>query len=184
MDLNEKTKLIRYIYQGRIISLRNDDALLPDGRPCQREVVEHPGAVAIAAFTQEKELLLVRQFRYPYGKELLEIPAGKLEKGENPLEAGKRELLEECGVQAETYYSLGQFYPTPGYSNEVIHLFLATGLSYRQAQPDEDEFIEIERIPLEKILCMVMENELLDGKTQAAVLKIDKLLQENAILFA
>ena len=171
MKLEETTVKKNYIYNGRIINLRRDDALLPDGKPCIREVVEHNGGVCIAALTDDNELIFVRQFRYPYMDILLELPAGKLEKGEDALPAGKRELLEETGFEAEEYEFLGKFYPSCGYTDEIIWLYLAKNLTFKGQNLDEDEFINLERIPLEKAAEMVMNNEIPDGKTQAAILK-------------
>lgn len=171
MKLEETTVEKKYIYKGKIINLRCDDAMLPNGKPCIREVVEHPGGVCIAALTDDNELMFVRQFRYPYMEVILELPAGKLEKGEDPLETGKRELLEEIGCVAEEYINLGKFYPTCGYVDEIIYLYLARGLSFGEQKLDEDEFLNIEKIPLQKAVEMVLNNEIPDGKTQAAILK-------------
>ena len=115
MNLNEQPMSADYKYRGRIINLRVDTALLPNGSSATREVVEHPGGVCVAALTEDGCLLFVRQFRYPYQKVLLELPAGKLDPGEDPLEAGKRELREETGAEAARYESLGELYPSPGY---------------------------------------------------------------------
>lgn len=171
MKLEETTVNKNYIYKGKIINVRCDDALLPNGKPCIREIVEHPGGVCIAALTDSNELMFVRQFRYPYMEVILELPAGKLEKGEDPLESGKRELLEEIGCTAEEYIDLGKFYPTCGYVDEIIYLYLAKGLAFSEQHLDEDEFLNIEKIPLEKAVEMVLNNEIPDGKTQAAILK-------------
>ena len=171
MELEEKTINKNYIYRGKILNLRRDDAELPNGRACIREIVEHAGGVTVAALTDDNELIFVRQFRYPYMKVLLELPAGKLEKGEDPLESGKRELLEETGCTAEEYISLGEFYPSCGYTDEIIYLYLAKGLKFGSQSLDEDEFLNVEKIPLEKAVKMVMSNEIKDGKTQAAILK-------------
>lgn len=171
MKLEEKTIRKNIIYNGKIINLRRDDAELPDGNPCIREVVEHPGGVCIAALTDKNELIFERQFRYPYMDILLELPAGKLERGEDPLLASKRELLEETGYEAEKYISLGKFYPSCGYTDEIIYLYLAKNLTFKGQKLDEDEFINIEKIPLEKAVEMVTANEVPDGKTQASVLK-------------
>lgn len=171
MKLEEKTIKKNYIYNGKIINVRRDDAELPDGKPCIREVVEHPAGVCIAALTDNNELIFERQFRYPYMDILLELPAGKVEKNEDPLFAGKRELLEETGYVAEDYVYLGEFYPSCGFTDEIIHLYLARQLTFKGQKLDEDEFINVEKIPLEKALEMVNANEVPDGKTQAAVLK-------------
>ena len=167
MNLNEQPLSADYKYRGRIINLRVDTALLPNGSSATREVVEHPGGVCVAALTEDGCLLFVRQFRYPYQKVLLELPAGKLDPGEDP-----RELREETGAEAARYESLGELYPSPGYCGEIIHLYAATGLTFGQMSPDEDEFLEVEKIPLEEAARMVLDNEIADAKTQAAVLKV------------
>lgn len=172
MNLTETPISQNIIYRGKIITVRVDDARLPNGATSKREVVEHPGGVCIAALTDQDELLFVRQFRYPYGEVMPELPAGKLNAGEDPLPAGKRELKEETGATAAHYESLGQLYPSPGYCGEIIHLYLATGLSFGDMCPDEDEFLEVERIPLKTAVDMVMSGEIKDAKTQAAVLKV------------
>ena len=171
MDLTEKTVKESIVYEGRILNLRVDEALLPNGKTATREVIEHNGGVCIAALTEEQEFLFVRQFRYPYHQVVTELPAGKLEKGEDPFQAGKRELTEETGATAAAYYRLGELYPSPGYCGEIITLYLATGLSFGAMDPDEDEFLEVERIPLEKAVELVMTGKLPDSKTQVAVLK-------------
>lgn len=182
MNLEEKQISYDYIYKGKIINLRKDTALLPDGNTALREVVEHPGGVCVAAITEKNEILMVRQFRYPYMENVLEIPAGKRDKGnESPLECGKRELKEETGAVAEKFIDLGQLYPTPGYCGEIIWLYAATGITFGQAQPDSDEFLSVEKIPFEKAVDMVLEGEIKDAKTQTAILKI-KLLKDKGIL--
>lgn len=179
MNLTEKQLKAEYIYKGKIINLRRDEALLPDGSVALREVVEHPGGVCVAALTDNDELLFVRQFRYPYFKETLELPAGKRDRaGEDPLECGKRELREETGAVAQNYISLGTLYPTPGYVDEVIYMYLATHLTFGEQCPDEDEFLDLVRLPLEQAVDMVLDGKICDAKTQAAVLKI-KLLRDK-----
>ena len=172
MNLVEKTLSQNYVFHGRIIHVRTDEAELPNGQLASREVVEHPGGVCVAALTDENELLFVRQFRYPYGEELLEIPAGKLSPGEDPFECGKRELKEETGAVAREYESLGKLYPSPGFCNEVIHMYFAKDLEFGEVCPDEDEFLEVVRIPLGEAVQMVLDNQITDAKTQAAVLKV------------
>ena len=181
MKLMEKTKKQEYRYKGKILNLRVDEAELENGRIAKREVVEHPGGVTIAALTEQNELLFVRQFRYPYGEVVLELPAGKLEAGEDPFEAGKRELLEETGAEGRDYVFLGNLYPSPGYCGEIIRIYACRISSVGDNNPDDDEFIEVERIPIDKAVSMVMENEIPDAKTQVGILKTAMLLKEHKI---
>ena len=181
MDLTEKTVKQEYPYKGKILNLRVDDALLPNGKIAKREVVEHSGGVMIAPLDNEGYLYFVDQFRYPYMEIVTELPAGKLEKGEDPLNAGIRELKEETGAAAEKITSLGQLYPSPGYCGEIIHLYLAIGLSFGEQAPDEDEFLEVKRIHLDDAVKMVMNGDIRDSKTQVAVLKIRRLKDEGKI---
>lgn len=181
MELFEKTVEKNYIYEGKIINVRRDKAELPTGKPCIREVVEHNGGVCVAALTDNNELMFVRQFRYPYMEVILELPAGKLEKGEDPFEAGKRELREETGCIAEKYADLGKFYPTPGYCGEIIHLYAAEELSETQMNPDEDEYLEVEKIALEKAVDMVVSGEIRDGKTIALIMKVAEMQKRGII---
>jgi ADP-ribose pyrophosphatase len=171
MDLTEKPVKQDYIYKGKIVNLRVDDALLPNGTTAKREIVEHPGGVCVAALTDNNELMFVEQFRYPYFEVVLELPAGKLEYGEDPFEAGKRELKEETGATAAEYEDLGKLYPTPGYCGEIIHMYLAKKLSFGEQNLDSDEFLEVKKIPLERAFQMVMNNELRDSKTQVGIVK-------------
>ena len=181
MELTEKTIRETTIYDGKIIRVHVDDIELPNGRPAIREIVEHPGGVCVAALTKENTLTFVRQYRYPYHKVLLELPAGKLEKGEDPLEAGLRELEEECGLQAENVRSLGCVYPTVAYCSEIIHLFLATGLVKTKQHFDEDEFLETVELSLDEAVDLVMRGEITDSKTVAMVLKIARLQETGEL---
>lgn len=179
MNLKEETLTREYRFKGRIINLRTDTVRLPNGTEASREVVEHPGGVCVAPLTDEGELLFVQQYRHPYEEVVLELPAGKRDRnGEEPLECGKRELTEETGATAAEYIFLGRVYPTPGFCTEVIHLYLARELCFGEAQPDEDEFVEVQRIPLDRAVEMVMNNEITDAKTQIAVLKVARLLKK------
>lgn len=179
MNLNEKQLSAEYIYEGRVIKLRRDTALLPNGNTAIREVIEHNGGVCVAALTEDDEMLFVRQFRYPYFETVLEIPAGKRDSAdEDPLECGIRELKEETGAVAEKFIPLGELYPSPGYCGEIIWLFAATGLTFGEMDLDEDEFLNVERIPLEKAVQMILSGEIKDAKTQAAVLKV-KILKDS-----
>lgn len=182
MKLYETTKHEEVLYEGRIIRVHVDDIELENGMPAKREVVDHPGGVSVAILTKENELIFVRQFRYPYKKVLLELPAGKLEPGEDPFEAVKREQREETGTTAESYISLGEVYPTPGYCGEIIRLWACRAATQGAAlQLDEDEFLATERIPLDKAVQMVLNNEIPDGKTQIGILKTAKLVEQGIL---
>lgn len=172
MELTEKQITSERVFTGKLITVNRDTVSLPNGATATREVVLHAGAVAIAAVTDDGELLMVRQYRYPAGQALLEIPAGKLEPGEDPCDCAVRELREETGAAAAEMANAGYIYPTPGYNNEKIHLYLAKGLTFSQTDFDEDEFLEIERIPLAKVFEMCENNEIVDGKTLSALLKL------------
>ena len=181
MDLFEKTLEKNYVYEGKIINVCRDTVSLPNGKTSIREKVEHNGGVCVAPITDNNELIFVRQFRYAYGKVLLELPAGKLEKGEDPFEAGKRELEEETGQVAGKYYDLGEFYPTPGYCAEIIHLYAASSLTATEMHLDEDEFLNVELIPIDKALEMVMNGEIPDGKTQTLILRVVNMIKSGII---
>jgi ADP-ribose pyrophosphatase len=172
LHLEEKRLSGKQLFDGKVVKLFVDDVELENGSIVTREVVKHPGGVAIAALTDNDEILMVRQFRYAQGKTLLEIPAGKLEYGEDPEACGKRELLEETGCVSEIFEDLGSLLPTPAYDTERIYLFYATGLSRRQQHLDQDEFLDVIAIPFDKALAMVMSGEIDDAKTQIALLKL------------
>lgn len=179
MILSEKTKSSEYIYKGKIINLRKDTAILPNEREATREVVEHKGGVCVLPMTDEGEIIFVRQFRYPYMEELLEIPAGKRDSfDEEPLECGKRELREETGAESDNFVFLGKLYPSPGYVNEVIYMYYADNLKYGKDNPDEDEFLDVVKIPFEKAVEMVLDGSIKDAKTQTAIMK-SALLKKN-----
>ena len=165
----EKTVQKNYLYKGKIVSLRCDDAVLPDGKPCKREIVEHNGGAAILC-VENGQVVLVRQFRYAYGEELLEIPAGKLECGEDPMKAAMRELEEETGLKAEKLNLIFTLYPTPGYTNEKIYIYEAHGIIVGAQHLDEDEFLSVVRVPVQEAVAMVKRGEICDSKTIAALL--------------
>lgn len=181
MKLTEKTLQKNYVYQGKIVNLRRDDAELENGRQVLREVVEHPGGVCVAALNDRDEMIFVRQFRYPYSKVVLEIPAGKLERGEDPFEAMKREQMEETGTSADKYIFLGELYPTPGYSDEIIRIWACRISKCGKAMPDEGEFLETEYLPLKTATEMVLRNEIPDAKTQVAILKTSCLVEAGQL---
>lgn len=181
MELWEKQMDSQEIFSGRVIRVHKDKVALPNGETSFREVVLHHGGVCVVPLTEQNEVIFVRQFRYAYGKTLLEIPAGKLEQGEDPFACGVRELKEETGAKAEKFLSLGELYPSPGYTNEVIYMYLAAGLSFGEQSLDEDEFLEVERIPLDQAVEMVLRGEIKDSKTQTAILKTHLLQKAGAV---
>jgi ADP-ribose pyrophosphatase len=176
MDITEKRIDGEEKYKGVIVRVVLDRVELMDGKITRREVVEHPGGVCVLPVDENGVCYMVRQFRYPFGKMLLEAPAGKLEKGEDPLECGVRELSEETGLSAEEMIPMGSMCTSPGYSTERLYLYLARGLHRGESHPDEGEFLNVERYPLSELVEMVMRNEIDDGKTVAAILKAEKLL--------
>ena len=181
MNLNEKTLERKDIYKGRVLNFHVDKIELINGKTSTRECVDHPGGVTVAVLTQGNEMLFVRQFRYPYKEVVLEAPAGKLEKGENPFEAAKREQREETGAVGENYVNLGKFYPSPGYTDEIIYLYACRAKSFGEKDLDEDEFLEVQKIKIEKAVQMVMNGEIKDGKTQVLILKTAQLLKDGKI---
>ena len=168
MEMKEKTVRKNYIYRGKILNLRCDDALLPDGNPCRREIVEHSGGAAVLCVVEEK-VALVKQYRYAYGEEIYEIPAGKLEKGEDPVKAAIRELSEETGLLAEKMNHLFTLYPSPGYTDEKIYIYKAEGIRQGKEHLDEGEFLNVELIPLSQAYGMIDRGEIRDAKTVAAL---------------
>ena len=166
-------------YNGLIVKVDLDRISLPDGKEAFREVVRHPGGVSILALDDEDNVVCVRQYRYCFGEHLLEIPAGKLEYGEDPYECAVRELSEETGITAGKMVSLGEIYPSPGFCKEVLHLYLAMDLSYGEAHLDPGEFLDVIKVPFDELLRQVMSGEIKDGKTVAAVLKTKIYLEEN-----
>ena len=181
MKLYEKTLNSKDIFVGKVIHVMHDEVELENGETAMREIVAHPGGVCVAAIDENKELFFVRQFRYPYKEVTLELPAGKLEKGQNPLENGKRELLEDTGAVGREYMSLGKLYPSPGYCGEIIHLYFCKVDHYERQQLDSDEFLNVEKISLDKAVEMVLNNEIPDSKTQVAVLKVAALFSKGIL---
>ncbi len=169
MDFKEKTVGKNYVYKGRIVNLRNDEVLLPDGKNARREIIEHSGGSTVLCYENGK-VLMVKQFRYAYGEEIWEIPAGKLNPGEDPLETARRELEEEGGVYAKDLELIFTVYPTPGYTEEIIRIYSAKNLTKTKQHLDEDEFLNAEWIELSKLKQMVENGEIKDGKTLIALL--------------
>ncbi len=167
----EKTLDTREVFRGHILRLDVDRVELEDGSVTSREVVRHPGGAAILPLDSDGMVTLVRQFRYAFRRELLEIPAGKLEAGEDPKTAALRELEEECGLTAGGITELGCIYPSVGYDDEIIYLYLARDLQPTEARPDQGEFVSLEQYPLDVLAEMAQSGQLKDAKTVAAVLK-------------
>lgn len=178
MALTEKKLRTISCYRGVIVNTRLDSAALPDGSEALREVVEHPGGAAVIPVEDDGTVWCVRQFRYPFAQELLEVPAGKLERGEQPLDCAMRELSEETGLTADEMIYLGPHYSSPGYLQEVLHIYLARGLHPGKAHLDAGEFLNVEKHPLDELVSLALAGQLPDSKTNIAVLKT-KLLLKN-----
>lgn len=176
MDLTERMVSSQTIFEGKIVRVTVDEARLPSGRLATREVVYHPGGVAILALDTDNQVTLVRQYRYPIGQLLLELPAGKLDAGEDHLPAAKRELSEETGLEAEEYTYLGHILASPGFCDESLHMYLARGLKRSAQHPDEDEFLDVVTMPFAELADRVMDGTIADAKTVATVLKVKVLL--------
>jgi len=171
MDLTERTLDSQVIFEGKIVRLRRDIVEVPGGAHAVREVVDHPGGVGIIPVDDKGNVMMVRQFRYPIGRVALEIPAGKLEPNEDPRLTAERELSEEVGVTAGKLTYLGHAYASPGFSGEHIHLYLAENLTFGESHPEEDEFLQPERIPLDELVEMALDGRLHDGKSVIGVLR-------------
>ena len=175
--MSEKTISTDKIYNGKILTVRKDVVKLPNGKNADREIIEHNGGVCILPLLDDNTVIMVEQYRHPYNGVLLEIPAGKLEPGEDPSECGRRELIEETGYTAERFEFLGKLYPTPAYCTEVIHMYLARDLREGENSLDEDEFLDVVKMPFDRVVNMVIRNEIPDAKTQLAVLKAKMVLE-------
>ena len=180
MDLTEKKVSSQLIYQGVISTVTVDRVQLPNGNLATREVVRHPDGVAVVALDELERAVLVTQYRYPLGRTLLEIPAGKLDPEEEPRMGALRELSEEAGVEPEELVELGWIYVSPGFCDEKIYLYLARGLKEGRCHPDEDEFLSVSRMPFEQLLDKIMAGEVADAKTVAAALKARQWLKDHA----
>ena len=178
LGLYERTEKVNGIYNGRVLTMHVDDVLLCNDQKANRECVDHPGGVAVIGVTDDDMVVLVRQFRYPYKETIYEIPAGKLEKGEDPFEAGKREFKEETGGVAEEYISLGEIYPSPGYTNEIIRLYAAKNITFEEQNLDDDEFLQVCQISFDELIRRIMSGEIKDAKTIAAAFKLKELMNE------
>lgn len=176
----ETTLSSKRVYKGRLIRLRVDQVRLPDGRTTTREIVGHRGSVAIVALDDENHVLLVRQYRKPVEKTLLELPAGTLEPGENPEDCAFRELQEETGYRADALEPLATFYTAPGYCSELLYLYLATDLCRAPAEAAEDEAIEVVRLPLAEAVSLVRQGKICDAKSMVGLLLVADRLRAGA----
>lgn len=177
MDLMERMVTSQTIFDGKIVKLTLDQAQLPDGKLAEREVVYHPGGVAVLALDEHNNVTLVRQYRYPIQRLLLELPAGKLDHGsEDPLPGAQRELSEETGLEAEEWTYLGHILASPGFCTEELHMYLARGLTRRGQHLDEDEFLDVVTMPFAQLAEQVMDGTITDAKTVATTLKVKVLL--------
>lgn len=177
MHLQEKKLSGETVFEGRIFSITHDIVELENGNTSDRDVLHHNGGVCVIPITDDNEIYLVRQFRYPFSEVTREVPAGKLEKGEDHEECGRRELLEETGFTCEEFTHMGTLYPVPAYDTEIIHMYMARKLSSPKGQSlDEDEFLDVEKLPLSQAVQQVMDGEIKDSKTQIIILKAARLL--------
>ena len=177
MDLTEKTLSSKTVFQGKIVTLLVDQAQLPNGRQAEREVVLHPGGVAVLPLHEGGNVTLVQQDRYPFHQILLELPAGKLDGDEDHRLAAARELSEETGLEAGELTYLGCMLASPGFSDERLHMYLARKLSRSQSHPDDDEFLNVITMPFDELCRQVMDGTVEDAKTVATVLKTKVLLK-------
>lgn len=168
-SLQEKLLNSKLIFKGKVLTMKYDTVLLPNGANATREIIEHPGAVAVVPVTNDGRIVLVRQYRYPVGKIMLEIPAGKLDKGESPDNCAMRELAEETGYMAGQLVKMTSIYTTPGFTDEIIHVYMARNLTVTDQHPDEDEFINVEVYTKEQIKEMIADGTICDAKSMVGL---------------
>ena len=180
MKLEERKKASEVIFEGKVLNVRKDTVVLPNGVDATREYVHHVGAVAVLPLTDEGDVILERQFRYPFHEVLVEIPAGKLDSPtEDPRKAALRELREETGAVAGELVYLGDYYPSPAILDEKLRLYLARNLTFVDQEMDEDEFLEVFRMPLDELVREVLEGNIPDGKTQVTALRVAAMLKKE-----
>lgn len=174
-DLTETTITSESVFEGSFLKVRRDTVRLPNGREGTREYVLHPGAVVVIAFVDDDHVVMVRQYRYPVRQMMLEFPAGKLDAGEPPLECAKRELLEETGYSASNWKQVATMHLAVGYSDEVLHIFVAQGLSAGERQPDEDEFLHVDVVAISDVLDACREGGITDAKSLSCTLWLQNI---------
>lgn len=179
MLYEEKTMKSDKVYEGKILNLKVDTVEMPDKKYSKREIIEHSGAVAMVTVTNDGEMVLVKQYRKAVEDFLLEIPAGKLEVNEEPRETAIRELKEETGLESDKLTYISEFYPSPGYSSERIHLFLAQDLREVPYEPEPGEFLEIVKLPIDKLVRMVQLGEIMDSKTIIGIYIAQRLMEKK-----
>ena len=173
--LIEKKVSSENVFDGVLLHVYKDDIELPNGNSAVREYIKHQGAVCVVPVTDNMEVVAVKQYRYPIGRVTIEIPAGKLDKGEDILDAAKRELSEETGVECADIEYMGGLYPSVAYTDEIIHMYVAKNLVYGEAHTDDDEFLNVVKIPLGEFVDMIMDGKIQDSKTMAAVLRVARM---------
>ncbi|MBR3421931.1 MAG: NUDIX hydrolase [Ruminococcus sp.] len=176
MHLEEKTLSSETVFEGKIFTITHDTVELENGSTAVRDCLLHHGGVCVLPVTENNEVYLVKQFRYPFRTVTLEAPAGKLEKGEDHAECGRRELLEETGCTCSDYTFIGEMLPTPAYNTEITYMYLARGLSFDKQSLDPDEFLDVVKMPLAEAVERVMDGTIRDGKTQIVLLKAARFL--------
>jgi len=179
MIFHEKTIKSEEIFKGQIITVRVDTIALPDERTATREIVDHSGGVCVVPVTENGEVIMVKQFRKAVESAVLEIPAGKLNKGENHYDCGVRELEEETGYKSGKMVYLGHVFPSPGFVNETIHIYLAAELQKCEQNLDADEYLDVEKLPIDIVVDMIMKNEINDSKTIAGIFKAREWLSRD-----
>ncbi|XWN36836.1 MAG: NUDIX hydrolase [Balneola sp.] len=177
--LIEKQKSSKKVFNGKLLHVYYDEVILPDNTTSSREWIKHPGASAIVPFFENGDVMLINQFRYPAKKIFLEVPAGKIDKGESPEETALRELKEETGLNAKEVHYVGHFFPAIGYADEVIHIYVAMDMELIEDSTDDDEFVQKERIPFSKAIELVHSGEINDGKTICCLLRAEMFLKKT-----
>lgn len=177
-DLTETTINSKEVYKGRLLHVFYDEVTLPDESVSSREWIKHPGACAIVPIFENGDVMLIDQYRYPAKKQFIEVPAGKIDSGEHPDKTAERELIEETGLSAKKIERIGHLYPAIGYADEIIHIYVATGLSESEENTDDDEFVAKRRVPFSEAIDMVHSGEIDDAKTITCLLRAERFLKK------